>query len=155
MREIIVVLVCAGIVAAYSLIEMLRWLEVRRPLIHWAAIWKSSGCYIQPSVDEIVVVKPDPTGLFLIDERCPGCLGTGRLRIDLLEDDLDDERAWRNLEITATKEWDWQIARTCTGCGLPFLCGKDSVRDFCGKGDCQQAYYKRGNVTLGTKALND
>ena len=108
---------------------------------------KPSGCYVQPSVDEIVPVS-EPTGLFLIDERCPGCLGTGRLRVNILEDDIDEERMWRELELAAHKNWDWEVARTCTGCGLPFLCSKEALRDFCGEGDCQKAYYDRGKRTL-------
>lgn len=112
-------------------------------------LFKPSGCYIQPSMDKIISVNSEPTGLFLIDERCPGCLGTGRLRVNILEDDIDEERMWRELELAATKEWDWQVARTCTGCGLPFLCSKKALRDFCGEGDCQHAYYNRGKRTLG------
>ncbi len=58
-----------------------------------------SGCYVQPSLDKIVTVV-EPDGL-VIDERCPACAGSGRLRVDLLAADVDEERVWRELEAEA------------------------------------------------------
>ena len=106
-----------------------------------------SGCYIQPSIEKITPVKSEPTGLFLIDERCPGCLGTGRLRVNILEDDADEERMWRELELQATLKDSWQVARTCTGCGMPFATHKDVDLNWCSL-ECQKAYYDRGKRTL-------
>ncbi len=60
-----------------------------------------SGCYVQPSLDQIVTVA-EPDGL-VIDERCPACAGSGRLRVDLLAVDVDEEREWRELEAKAKK----------------------------------------------------
>lgn len=116
--------------------EAASWMRAR-----WDRPWG------QPSVDKITPVKSDPTGLFLIDERCPGCLGSGRLRVDILEDDIAEERMWRELELKATLKDPWQAVWTCTGCGLPFVGHENVPREWCSV-ECQSAYYKRGKVPL-------